>query len=208
MPPGHRVARRLVAGHHEQEQVGEQLDRGQRAPSTAPLATSLTMSSPAAPALLGEIVEVGEHLEARAVERLLRVAVALELGILGRDDLVGPAEQERPVVLGHAQHQRDHRDRDRRGHVLHEVDLFRCAAASITSRVIRRTFGSQPCTARGVKRLLATWRYFAWSGGSMLSRWRDSPRAAAARRSRTPRAAARSAGSWDACSATRCRRAS
>ena len=37
----------------------------------------------------------------------------------------------------------------------------RCAAASITSRVICRTFGSQPCTARGVKRLLATWRYFA-----------------------------------------------
>ena len=37
----------------------------------------------------------------------------------------------------------------------------RCAAASMISRVMRRTFGSQPWTARGVKRLLATRRYFA-----------------------------------------------
>jgi hypothetical protein len=37
---------------------------------------------------------------------------------------------------------------------------------------MRRIFGSQPWTARGVKFLLATRRYLAWSGGSITSRWR------------------------------------
>ena len=78
---------------------------------------------------------------------------------------------------------RDHRDRDRRRHVAARSRLARAAPPRRSpARVMRRTFALQPCTARGVKRLLATWRYFAWSGGSMLSRWRDCPRGRAAAR--------------------------
>src|SRR5208337_1074535 len=76
-----------------------------------------------APSLLGHRIEVLEELHARAVDRLLDGGIALKLWILRRDNFIGPAKEQLPILARHPEHFRDHRDRDLRRHVLHEVTL-------------------------------------------------------------------------------------
>ena len=77
-----------------------------------------------APALLDQALEVGVQLAARAPDGLAgRLAGAPVLRIVLADHLVGPAEQQLPVVARHAEDPGDHRDRERRGDALDEVAL-------------------------------------------------------------------------------------
>src|SRR5262245_39712117 len=121
---GHRVARGLVSRDHEQEVVGEELEHGER------LAVDLAVHDHGEDvvlrillALLRERREVSEQVFARGVAGLTRGPTVLILGILGRDDLVRPAEQERPVSFGNPEHEGDHRDRDGCRYLGHEVEL-------------------------------------------------------------------------------------
>ena len=68
----HGVARGLVAGDDEQQVVGEQLEVGQRlAVHRAVRDDAHDVLGRPLPALVGEVLEVGEQLEARLLERLL-----------------------------------------------------------------------------------------------------------------------------------------
>jgi hypothetical protein len=121
---GHGVARGLVSGHDQQEVVGEQLEVGQGLVVDLPLHDHRQdVVAWIRPALLCQLLEVGEELDARGLGSLVGGASALELRILRRDDLVGPAEEQMPVLFRDAQHERDHGDGDRRGHVGDEVDV-------------------------------------------------------------------------------------
>ncbi len=102
-----------------------------------------------------------------------RLARAAELGIVLADHLVGPLEQQLPVVIGHAEDPGDHRDRERRGDALDEVELVgrrRSAAASSRISTAMRSISSwRDRIARGVKRGIATRRNGPWRGGSSVT---------------------------------------
>jgi hypothetical protein len=69
-------------------------------------------------------VKYCEQLDHRLLGVLLRThALRLVLGITRADRAVGPVEQQLPVRARHAEHPRDHRDRQRRRHSLDEVAL-------------------------------------------------------------------------------------
>ena len=81
-----------------------------------------------APALLDQPVEVGVHLAARPFDRpARRLARPPVLGVVLTDHLVRPPEQQRPVLTGHAEERRDHRQREGAGDALDEVELARRA---------------------------------------------------------------------------------
>ena len=54
-----------------------------------------------------------------------RLAGAAELRVVLADHLVGPVEQQLPIGARHTQDPGDHRDRERRGDTLDEVELAR-----------------------------------------------------------------------------------
>ena len=144
-------------------------------PSISPRISSLTRSSCGSRRRCSiRSPEVGVQLAPRALDRLARrLARPAVLGIVLADHLVGPAEQQLPVVARHAEDPGDHRERERRGDPLDEVELARRAGR----RARRR--GSRPrcarcrrgCsrTARGVKRAFATRRIGPCFGGSSIT---------------------------------------
>ena len=155
----HRVSRRLVPGDDEEEVVRQELDRRQRRAVQLAVGDEthdvvVRLHSPP----LGELVEVGKDLEASVPDRFFRRVPALELGILGRDDLIRPAEEQLPVAPRDTQHLGDHRDRDPRNTSRTKSPAVVSAAASSTSRVRRATFSSKPRIARGVNQPLASRR--------------------------------------------------
>src|SRR5512139_2453235 len=66
-------------------------------------------------------MEVGE-----ALECFRGSGAVLKLGILWGDDFIGPAKEQLPVAAWDPEHLRDHRDRDLRRNVAHEIPLLRC----------------------------------------------------------------------------------
>ena len=128
-PAADRVARRLVARLDEQLAVRDELLLGERRAvdlAADQLAHQVVLR--VAAALVDQALEVGVHLAARPLDGLARrLARAPVLGIVLADHLVGPAEQQLPVVARHAEDPRDHRERERRGDALDEVELARGA---------------------------------------------------------------------------------
>src|SRR5215469_16386940 len=112
---GGRVAGSLVAGHYQQEQVGQQLEHGQRRSvdlrichDTGDVVGWMLL------ALGDQVAEVLKDFHPRLRKRISWVLAALELRIATADDLVGPPEQAWPIGARHSQHLGDHRDRDPR----------------------------------------------------------------------------------------------
>ena len=145
-PAADRVARRLVAGLDEQLAVRR---RAARSVSGAP-------SIAAADQLAHEIVAAGRA-GARSISRSKyacssprarlivwpgRLARSAVLGVVLADHLVGPAEQQLPVVARHAEDPGDHRERERRRDALDEVELARRRPSAPRRR------GSRPRCAR------------------------------------------------------------
>ncbi len=126
-PAADRVARRLVARLDEELAVRDELLLGERRPvdlAADQLAHQIVLR--VAPALVDQAPEVGVHLAAGALDRLAgRLARAPVLRIVLADHLVGPAEQQLPVVARHAEDPGDHRERERRGDAFDEVELAR-----------------------------------------------------------------------------------
>lgn len=95
------------------------------------------------------------------------------LRLLGRSQLVHLADVRRPppqvvtVGLGHAEHLRDHRDRQRLATVGSRSNSPVPATASTSPSTICSTRGRRPSTNLGVKAFATSRRTRAWSGGSM-----------------------------------------
>ena len=60
------------------------------------------------PSFLGQVVEVADEIGDRCFDALHDVVGALELGVLGREQLLGEAQHPREVALGQAEDRQDH----------------------------------------------------------------------------------------------------
>src|SRR5262245_14996100 len=124
-----RVAGGLVPGDHDDQAPGEyvHLRQGLAVDPGLREERDQVVGRIALP-LLDELREVQEELRHRLAPRLLaRLALALVLRVRGADGAVGPVEEQVPVGLRDAEEPRDHRDRERRRDLLHEVALARVA---------------------------------------------------------------------------------
>ncbi len=121
---GGRVARGLVAGHHQQEIVRQHLELRYR------LAIDLAVGDDAGD-VVGRVLHpfhhhVGEILEQpqpRTIHRLLRARPGLELGVAAANRLVGPSEELFPILVRNAQQLGDHGERILRRYLGVEVAL-------------------------------------------------------------------------------------
>ena len=114
-----------------------------------------------------------------------RLAGAPVLRVVLADHLVRPAEQQLPVVARHAEDPGDHRERERRGDALDEVDLAARRPRRVVEDLDRDALDLLVrCarTARGVKRALATRRIGPCRGGSSMTTISDGWIADAGRR--------------------------
>jgi hypothetical protein len=120
---GGRVARGLVAGRNEDLVEGEHVDQRQRLAVDRGVREQrdqiiLRILHP----FVAQLSEVRKELDVGAHHRLGDgLAIAAVLGIARAGALVRPGEEQLPVFGRDAQHVRDHGDRQRCRHGLHEI---------------------------------------------------------------------------------------
>ena len=116
------VARRLVAGHDEQDEEGPELARGQAfAVDLGVHEHRRDVVARVVEAVLAERLGVGEHGEHVADQPLERVGLAADLRVARTEDHVRPREHLGVVALRDAHHLADDLEGERRGHRGHEV---------------------------------------------------------------------------------------
>ena len=127
---GDGVARGVVAGDHDQEVEGEELElRDGLAVERRIGQHGREVVARVGAAIGGDLEEERERLLQKSQARLAGVALALELGILDTEVLVGHAQDEVLLVARNAEHLGDHAKRLAGRDVGDEVALVGAAVA-------------------------------------------------------------------------------